>query len=290
MNPELDGMNIRESASQWFKLGKNRRLFLWWVFHRLTAPLRVLPDFLVIGVMKGGTTSLFQYLAKHPGIRPPFRKEIKFFDIHYGQGLNWYRAHFPLKIRMTNGTITGEATPYYIFHPLAAGRIATHLPKAKLIVLLRNPVDRAYSHYNHMVRVERESLSFEEALDREEERLFQEEEKIIADPGYSTFAHLHYSYKARGRYVEQIKKWLGLFPRDQMLFLSSEELYTNPSVTYGKALEFLGLPAWDPDNFKVFKQGGYDDLPAGSRRKLAGYFAPYNQQLHELLGMEFGWK
>jgi len=289
MNPELDGMDIRDSPSQWFKLKKNRGLFIWWIFHRLTTPLRVLPDFLVIGVMKGGTTSLFQYLAKHPQINPPFRKEIKFFDLHYKQGLTWYRAHFPLKTRMTNGSVTGEATPYYIFHPLAAGRIANDIPNAKLIAILRNPVDRAYSHYNHMVRVGREALSFEDALEKEDERLFQEDEKITTDPTYSPFKHLHYSYKARGRYIEQIEKWLKFFPRDQMLFLSSEELYANPLVVYGKATEFLKLPAWCPKDFKVFNQGAYGDLPASSRQHLAGYFEPYNQRLYQTIGIDLGW-
>lgn len=283
------GFDIPDSPSQWFKLRKNRRLFFWWIFHRLTTPWRVLPNFLVIGAMKGGTTSLFQYLAGHPQVHPPFRKEIKFFDLHYGQGLDWYRAHFPLKTKMTKGAITGEATPYYIFHPLAAGRIAKDLPGAKLIAILRNPVDRAYSHYNHMVRVGRENLSFEEALDKEDERLFDEEQKIAADPAYSTFKHLHYSYKARGRYAEQIAKWLELFPREQVLFLSSEELYSKPFSAYGKALEFLSLPAWDPGNFKVFKQGEYDGLSAVVREKLSEYFKPHNQKLYDLLGMDFGW-
>jgi hypothetical protein len=288
MNSDLE-FDIPDSPSQLYKFKKNRRLFFWWLFHRLTTSLRVLPDFLVIGVMKGGTTSLFQYLVKHPQVNPPFRKEIKFFDIHYAQGLNWYRAHFPLKAKMLKGSITGEATPYYIFHPLAAQRIAKTLPKVKLIAILRNPVNRAYSHYNHMVRVGREDLSFDDALDREEERLFQEEEKITSNPEYSTFTHLHYSYKARGRYVEQVKEWLDLFPRDQLLFLSSEELYEQPSATYDKAINYFGLSKWEPEKFKTFNQGDYDGLSAKSRERLAEYFKPYNQQLYELLNMDFGW-
>ena len=289
MSSDLE-INIPKSPSQLFKFQKNRRLFFWWIFHRLTTPLRVLPDFLVIGVMKGGTTSLFQYLAKHHQINPPFRKEIKFFDLHYKQGLNWYRAHFPTKSKMKSGSITGEATPYYMFHPLAAQRIARDLPKVKLITILRNPVDRAYSHYNHMVRVGREQLSFDDALEKEEERLFQEDEKIIASPDYSPFKHLHYSYKARGRYAEQISKWLELFQRDQMLFLSSDELYSTPSVVYGKALDFLKRPFSAPGNFKAFNQGEYDGLSTESREKLNAYFEPYNQQLYDLLNMDFGWK
>jgi hypothetical protein len=288
MNPELD-LDLPDSPSQWFKLRKNRRLFFWWLFHRLTTPLRVLPDFLIIGTMKGGTTSLFQYLAKHPAIRPPLRKEIKYFDLHYRQGPGWYRAHFPTRFKMDGG-ITGEATPYYMFHPFAPKRIAADLPHVRLIAILRNPVDRAYSHYNHMMRVGRESLSFEEALDREEERLAGELEKIKADPAYSTFKHLHYSYQARGRYAEQLQNWLALFPKSQMVFLSSEELYTSPATLYGKAIEFLGLSPWEPEGFKVFKQGAYEDIPSHLRARLAKYFEPHNRRLYDLVGTDFGWE
>lgn len=285
------GLDIPDSPSQWLKWRKNRRLLLWWLFHRATTPLRVLPDFLVIGVMKGGTTSFFQYLARHPEINPPFRKEIKYFDLHYSQGLNWYRAHFPLRFKMGNDRITGEATPYYIFHPLAARRVAVTLPQAKLIALLRNPVDRAYSHYNHMVRVGREPLSFEEALKQEDERLLQEAEKIRSDLGHSTFKHLHYSYKARGRYVEQLKQWLPLFSTDQMQFLSSEELYSSPATVYRKATDFLDVSSWLPPQFEVFKQGTYrQEMPERLRRQLVEYFEPYNRQLYDLLGRDFGWQ
>ena len=286
MELELD---IPDSASQWFKLKKNPRLFFWWLFHRATTPLRVLPDFLVIGVMKGGTTSFFNYLTRHPQINPPFRKEIKFFDIHYLQGLGWYRAHFPMRFKIKSGMITGEATPYYIFHPTASQRIAKALPNAKLIVLLRNPVDRAYSHYNHMVRVGREPLSFDEAIEKEAERLNGEEEKIIADPRYSTFKHLHYSYLARGRYIEQLQKWFALFPREQMLILASEEIYTSPATAYRKATEFLGLSAWEPDDFKVYKQGVYEEMPASTRKYLIDYYQPYNQRLYDYLNRKFDW-
>ncbi|MGA7192574.1 MAG: sulfotransferase [Anaerolineales bacterium] len=286
MELELD---IPDSASQWYKLKKNPRLFFWWMFHRATTPLRVLPDFLVIGVMKGGTTSFFNYLARHPRINPPFRKEIKFFDIHYPEGLGWYRAHFPTCFKMKPGMATGEATPYYIFHPTAANRIAKLLPNVKLIALLRNPVDRAYSHYNHMVRVGRESLPFEDAIGHEAERLSGEEEKIIADPRYSTFNHLHYSYLARGRYIEQLQKWFALFPREQMLILASEEIYTSPATAYRKATEFLGLSDWTPNDFKTYKQGVYEEMPASTRNHLIKYYRPYNQKLYGYLKRNFDW-
>jgi len=285
----IEKLDIPDSASQWFKLRKNPRLFFWWVYHRLTTPLRVLPNFLIIGVMKGGTTSLFNYLAEHPQIQPPFRKEIKFFDIHYPQGLRWYRAHFPLQVKMRPGTKTGEATPYYIFHPLAVQRIAKMLPEAKLVILLRNPIDRAYSHYNHMVRVGREPLTFAEAVAHEGERLSGEIEKIIADSSYSTFNHLHYSYLSRGMYLEQLKKCFRLFSREQVLILKSEEFYSSPASTYKKTTDFLGLDAWEPDSFSVFKQGRYNDMPVKLRQQLVEYFKPYNEDLYTYLGMNFNW-
>ena len=158
---------------------KPLRLQMWWAMHRLSYPWRKLPDFLIVGVMKGGTTSLFRYLVRHPQVLPPFRKEIKYFDCNYINGQNWYQAHFPLKKKFVGGSkLTGEATPYYIFHPQAPMRIAEALPEAKIIILLRNPIDRAYSHYQHMVRVGREPLSFEEAIAAEPERLAGEAEKI----------------------------------------------------------------------------------------------------------------
>lgn len=278
-----------KSASQWFKLRKNRRLFFWWLFHRATAPLRALPDFVIIGAMKGGTTSMFQYLAQHPQVRPPFRKEIKFFDIHFAKGLGWYRAHFPLQAKMKAGAVTGEATPYYLFHPLAAERMAKFLPNAKLIVMLRNPVDRAYSHYSHMRRVGREPLSFENAFASEPERLAGEADRIVSDPNYSTFTHVHYSYLARGCYAEQLPRWLDRFPREQMLILPSEDLTTAPAQVFQKSLDFLGIEVWQPKNFDIFKRGSYESMPANTRAKLVEYFRPHNQQLYDLLGMKFDW-
>jgi hypothetical protein len=278
-----------KSASQWFKFRKNRRLFFWWLFHRMTSPLRVLPDFVIVGTMKGGTTSMFQYLSQHPQINPPFRKEIKFFDIHFPKGLMWYRAHYPLWAKMSDGALTGEATPYYIFHPLAARRMAETLPDAKLIFMLRNPVDRAYSHYSHIHRVGREPLSFEDAIAAEPDRLAGEAEKIMADPNYSTFTHVHYSYLSRGRYVEQMPRWLDLFPRERILILPSEDLSAEPAATFQKVLEFLELKSWQPERFSIFKQGSYEQMPAATRQKLVDYFRPYNQQLYDLLGMKFDW-
>ena len=274
----------------WKYLGRQAKLSIWWEWHRLTAIWRVLPDFLIIGVMKGGTTSLFNYLIRHPLVFPPFRKEIKYFDCNYPKGYSWYRAHFPLRIKMKQpGAITGEATPYYIFHPLAPRRIAQTLPGAKLIVLLRNPVDRAYSHYQHMVRVKQEKLPFQEALAKEEKRLEGEVKKIISDPCYPTNIHIQYSYLARGRYLEQLKKWDDLFPPHQFLILQSEDFYTSTALIYQETLKFLGLPLREPKTYHIHKEGDYEPMNPKTRKWLVDYFEPYNEQLYAHLDRNFDW-
>jgi hypothetical protein len=266
------------------------RLAAWWLWHRATSSLRVMPNFLIVGAMKGGTTSLFNYLAQHPQVYPPFRKEIKFFDCNYVNGLSWYRAHFPLKAKFNaDYAVTGEATPYYIFHPVAPQRIAQDLPNAKIIILLRNPVDRAYSHYQHMVRARHEKLSFEDAIHEEEKRLDGEAEKISRDPNYPTSRHIYYSYASRGRYAEQLETWFNLFPREQFLILDSKELSANTSTAYLQTLEFLGLPAWEPQDFRNLKVGSYEALEPKIRQELADYFRPFNAQLYDLLDRKFDW-
>ena len=135
------------------KFRKNPGRVFWWLFHRITAPFRALPDFLIVGAQKGGTSSLYAYLAQHPSVLPSFRKEVKFFDCNYFCGHTWYRAHFPLRYKLSRGNrITGEGTPNYLFHPTALQRLALTLIDVKIIILLRNPADRAYSHYQHQKR------------------------------------------------------------------------------------------------------------------------------------------
>src|SRR5215208_8528317 len=130
-----------------------------WTYGKATAKLRPLPDFLILGAQKAGTTALYAYLRWHPQITGPSFKEVSFFDRHYARGERWYRAHLPMR----RSSIVGEASPSYLFHPLAPERVAQMLPNARLVALLRNPVDRAFSHYQHEVALGREPLSFEAA-------------------------------------------------------------------------------------------------------------------------------
>jgi len=259
-------------------------------YRTLTAPLRGLPSVLILGAQKGGTTSLFNYLARHPDVLPPFGKEIHYFDLHYARGLQWYRGRFPYQYRLGGAALTLDASPYYLFHPQAPSRAARLLPSARLIVLLRNPVDRALSHYQHEVRGGREPLSFEAAIDKEAERLAGEEERLRAQPGYYSFNHHRYAYAGRGHYVEQLRRWVEHYPRSQLLVLQSERLFRDPGAAVGTVQQFLGLRAHRGESYKPFLQGDYArEMRSELRRRLATYFESHNRELFRWLGEEYDW-
>src|SRR3954451_16722263 len=266
------------------------------VYRLLTAEKRRWPDFIVAGAQKSGTTSLYRYLAAHPDMVPPITKKLSFFDNNYYRGTQWYRLHFPLRSSSdsadgaVNKQFTGESTAYYMFHPLAAQRIAETLPGTKFILLLRNPVDRAYSHYQYKVRRGKEPLSFEAAIDAEPERLAGEEEKICSIPGYRSRAHFLYSYLARGIYIDQILRWQKFVPSDRTLIVDSSNLLKRPAETYQQVLAFLGVRSWQPTDFGQHFAGGYKaKMSPEMRLKLIDYFAPHNQRLYDHLGQRFDW-
>jgi hypothetical protein len=267
-----------------------------WAYGKATSSVRPLPDFLVIGAQKAGTTALYAYLRWHPGISGPSWKEASFFDRHYWRGEAWYRGHFPNPVRMwraerTNGRplVVGEASPGYLFHPLAPDRVRRLVPDARLIALLRDPVDRAYSHYQHEVALGHETLSFDDALDSEEERLRGEVERMTADASYFSHAWWNFTYLARGRYAEQLERWLAVFPREQLLIVPSADLQARPAETYGEILEFVGVEPHHLASYPRLFHRDYPPLPAESRDRLRAYYAEPNRRLYELLGRDFGW-
>jgi hypothetical protein len=245
-----------------------------------TAQLRQLPDFVIIGTQRGGTTSLYRYLTQHPDIGPSLRKEVHFFDRYYEKGMDWYLAHFPMR---GEAPVVGEASPYYLFHPDVPERARRALPHAKFIALLRNPIDRAYSHYHMKVRRGVEPLSFEDAIDKEHERLSSTDDPI-------SMVRRHYSYVERGLYVEQLKRWMSVFPREQFLIIKSEDFYKEPERILHQVLTFLGLIPWTPANLKAYHLAEYLGMNPATRKRLGEYFAPYNQQLYALLGRDLGWE
>ncbi len=245
-----------------------------------------LPDFLIIGAQKCGTTYLYDKLVEHPQIAPALTKEVHFFDNGYSKGAKWYQGYFPAP---QNGDITGEASPYYIFHPHAAQRIKKTLPHAKLILLLRNPVNRAYSHYHHEIRMGHESVSFETALAREEERLTGELDKMRHNEHYYSYNHQHYAYRLKGIYADQLQPWFDLFPREQLMVIQSETFYQNSPTVMGQVTNFLGLLSWDGWQFGKPKSAGYAKLDPVLRHSLSTYYTRHNRRLYDLLGVDFGW-
>lgn len=245
------------------------------------------PDFIIIGAQKCGTTSLYQYLIQHPQVVPASQKELHFFDLNFAQGVDWYCQQFK---PISPGFITGEASPYYIFHPLVAQRIYNLFPQVKLIALLRNPVERAISHYYHEVRLGFEKLGLWDAIAQESPRLKEETAKMLADDNYYSYNHQHYTYLSRGIYVEQLKHWMQFFPKEQFLVLPSEELYNQPNQVLNQVLEFLELPSYQLTQYDKYNSGKYPEINPETRQQLQEYFQPYNQQLEEFLGVKFAWE
>jgi hypothetical protein len=262
-----------------------------------TSPARLLPDFLIIGAQRSGTTSLYNDLAQHPAVGPlVLEKGAHYFSTNYDKSLGWYRSHFPLKWRAAaerrrgRPFMTGEGSPYYVFHPLAAQRVGETLPHVKLLLMLRDPVQRAYSQYRHEVARGFEHLpTFEEAIDAEPERLAGERERIIEDPSYHSFEHQHHSYLARGRYLEQILRWRSLFPPEQMLIIKSEDFFSQPEPSFANVLEFLDLPPWRPKSFRRYNAARPAAMEPATRERLERYFAGPNRALADHLETELGW-
>jgi hypothetical protein len=258
----------------------------------LTAPLRMLPGFLIVGAQRCGTTSMYRALAEHPSVRKAvLHKGVHYFDMNYDRGFSWYRAHFPLtRGAATGGAQTFESSPYYLFHPLAAERIATDLPGVKLIVLVRDPVERAYSAYTHEFARGFETEPFETAVDLESDRLNGEEERIVTEPGYLSHSHQHHAYRARGQYVEQLDRLERLFGRPDIHVVDSGDFFTKPEPVYDSVLDFLGLTADEYPQFEQHNARPRSAIPEILRARLDEHFAPFDEQLTGWLGRVPSWR
>jgi len=262
----------------------------------LTARHRMLPRFIVFGSIRSGTSSIYHNITEHPQVLPALRKQVRFFDLNYFRGVDWYRAHFPTvyrdalaRRRGVGRSVTGEASPEYIYHPLVPERIRETLPDVRLIAFLRDPVERAFSHYHHTRRTSEEPLSFEEAIDREEERITGEQDRMASEDGYHATAYQDHAYLAQGRYAEHLERWLECFPAEQMRIIRSEDFFAAPNETLLELSEFIGVGRWRPPNYEVFNRGQKSNMPDEIRERLTAYFAPHNRRLGRLLGRDFGW-
>lgn len=262
--------------------------------------MRLRPTFLVLGAQKSGTTSLHRYLSEHPAVLRASPKEVRYFSRTYDRGESWYRAQFPLRTRRIVSRLrvgvwpaVGEASPQYLFHPQAPERAHAFNPDMKLIAVLRDPVDRAYSQYQMQLRWGYEHGSFEDSLAQEEAELETELAKLYDDPPvYSTLVN-RISYVARGRYADQLERWLALFPREQLLVLLTEELSTDPAEVMSRVCRFLGIPERRTTSYPLLGGGGgvfeYPPMAAMTRQRLARTFVAPNRRLEGLLGRELQW-
>ncbi len=270
---------------------------------RATSRWRPLPDFLIIGTKKGGTTSMMSWLIAHPDVMRLFpgfqrRKSPHYFDLHYDRGPAWYRGHFPsARARGAQARrnhcwpVVGEASPYYLFHPAAAERIQATVPHVKLVALLREPVSRAYSNYWDRVATGHEDLpSFEEAVAAEDSRLRAVTADSLRPPGAYSYEHDHHTYLARGRYAEQLRPYLDLFGRDQLLVLPAEGMFRAPQATFDRVQHFLGLSPQPVTLTPRNRRDGYPPIGTDVQHRLKDYYHPHNRRLDELLGEDFGWE
>ena len=247
------------------------------------------PNFIIIGAQKAGTTSLYYYLSQHPQVVPSLKKEIQFFSLNYKKGMNWYLCHFPIVGKASSNVITGEASPYYIFHPQVARRLKDNLPEIKLIVLLRNPTERAISHYFHNRKKRREKRPLIQALKHEKKYMAQYRCKIDSEESFVSFYYQHYSYLSRGLYAEQLEKYLKIFDREQILVLESNDFFKNTESDMKKIYSYLRL-----DDFRKYKKepknvGIKNDVESDAIDFLNNYFEEGNKALYALLGVNYGW-
>tara|TARA_Y100000590_G_scaffold75538_1_gene83426 strand:- start:8707 stop:9534 length:828 start_codon:yes stop_codon:yes gene_type:complete len=268
---------LRQYYHRYFKRG----------FSGITASSRVFPDFIIIGTVRSGTTSLYYNICKHKSILPAAYDEIGFFDSNYNLGTDWYRSMFPTQKEMRNieistgNSITGEDTPFYFWKEEVADRIKKLLPETKLIGIFRNPVDRAYSNYNLSVRMNVEKLTFEDAINEEIEYLENFSRRECTDRMRS--------YLSKGFYDEQMKIWFDKFPKKQIHILSTEDMRDNPQKTLQDIFRFLQVSDYEIQNPENQKAAEYDEMNDDIREKLLRLYKPHNEKFFQIINHRFNW-
>jgi Sulfotransferase domain len=262
----------------------------------ISGPVRMTPDFLIVGAQRCGTTTMFKTLVQHPDVLRPFlRKGVHYFDRSYARGDRWYRGHFPLTVRSQvrgrgHRILTGESSPYYMFHPLARQRLAGALPGVKLIVLLREPVIRAYSAHSHETARGFEDLGFEDALAAEPERTAGERERLVSDPGYDSLHWQHHAYLTRGQYIEQVRALEHLVGRERLCVVDSGDFFSDPAPVFDEVREFLGLAPCPDIVFEQHNARQRSPMSDELRIRLEEHFAPFDAELADWWGRTPSWR
>jgi hypothetical protein len=265
---------------------------------RLSHGARMLPGFLIVGAQRSGTTTMYRSLSQHPTVlKAALHKGVHYFDVAYEHKLSWYQAHFPLRARARRveratgvPAVTFESSPYYMFHPLAASRIARDLPGVRLLVLVRDPVARAISAHAHELARGFESEPFERALELEDARLEGEVERIIEDPGYHSHSHRHHAYRTRGEYIDQLDRLEAVFGRTRIHVVDSGDFFAEPESVYDLVLDFLELPRHGYPAFGRHNARPRASIAESSRSALDAHFLPYDVRLSAWLGKQPSWR
>ena len=283
----LEPIKVHMKLYSWLNMGVRIATFF----------LRIEPDFFIIGAARSGTTSLFKYFDNNRNVLLSQKKEPNYFSFNFSTfNFVWYRSLFPLlsrryyrRIVHNEKVVAGESSTYYMFHPLAPKRLQKKYPKAKIIVLLRDPIERSYSHYKLNVSLGREKLSFEEAVDRERDRIMSCRERQLADPNYDSDALHYYTYLERGKYAEQLNNWTAYFPSSQIKFIKSEDLFKTPVEVITSIENFLNVGAslQTGSVFKPMNQSKKQEMSLEVKKKLVNYFRTHNDELIKMTGINF---
>lgn len=289
MHPATERVGVRQAK----EVGR-------WVrqtYASATAEQRVLPSLLLVGAQRCGTTALTEAIFRLPMVERPRRgKGSHYFSYNHHRGWGWFRSQFPterqaerVQRRTGHPMVCFDACPYYLFHPLALERMAAALPDAKILVMLRDPVRRAESHYHHSVAHGHEELPFDAALDAEEARIAGEVEAMIADPDYYSAAHEHHSYVAKGRYAPQLRRLFDLYPAEQVLVLQAEAFYREPDRMLRAVTDLAGLPTASLAPRDDRNGHRYEPMSAEIKQRLIDTFRDDNEELYDLLGERYDW-
>jgi hypothetical protein len=253
-----------------------------------TATLRARPGLVVVGAQRCATTTLFRLLSAHPDLqRPTLSKGIGYFDLEYDRGERWYAGHFPLR---RQGKLAFESSGYYLFHPLAAERIAADLPDVRVVAMVRDPAERAHSAHAHELRRGFETETFERAVELEQGRLEGEVEKMRADPAYQSFEHRHHGYLARGRYAEQLRRYIDLLGADRVQVLDPWSRPDSFLTEWERLLEWLGQRSWVPPEVHAWNQAPRTPMDPALRRRLEAHFEPHDAALEQITGRTPSWR
>ena len=263
-----------------------------------TSALRLPPSFILAGGQRCGTTSLFRALLDHPAILGPVHhKGVNYFDVNYERGWDWYQGHFPIRslARLrTRGTgqapATFDASGYYLYHPHAPQRLARDMPEAKVLVMLRDPVDRAFSAYKHEYARGFETETFERALALEDERVEPELERMRVDPHHYSSSHRHHSYRRRGQYAEQIARFTAELGAERVLIIESTDFFQQPEREYPRIIDFLGLSPHTPARFETWNARPGSPLSTQEHGRLADRFADHDEALVAMMGHRPSWR